>query len=179
MARLHEQIAVLRQDNARLRGDLDQAQVDLQQAQTQLQQVRSEPQEGVSDQAVMLLSQAQQLADQLIDEGMQSARDLLQAARTHQRDIIDPTVDEADLGAHRPLPANGDAAGPPDALSAEVEDVRMFAKVAQVQFRAVLESLNEQVNRLGQFSDNGDKARPDSDPGAQPAPPAAANGHRA
>ena len=26
----------------------------------------------------------------------------------------------------------------------------MFAKVAQVQFRAVLDALNEQVNRLGQ-----------------------------
>jgi hypothetical protein len=35
--------------------------------------------------------------------------------------------------------------------SADVEDVRMFAKVAQVQFRAVLDALDEQVNRLGQY----------------------------
>jgi len=27
----------------------------------------------------------------------------------------------------------------------------MFAKVAQVQFRAVLDALDEQVNRLGQY----------------------------
>ena len=37
-------------------------------------------------------------------------------------------------------------------VASEVEEVRMFAKVAQVQFRAVLDALNEQVNRLGQVS---------------------------
>ncbi|HZL75905.1 MAG TPA: hypothetical protein VFB83_11080 [Propionibacteriaceae bacterium] len=33
-----------------------------------------------------------------------------------------------------------------------VEYVRMFAKVAQVQFQALLDALNEHVNRLGELS---------------------------
>ena len=85
IARLYDQITSLTQDNARLRNDLQQAQV-------------AEPQETVTDQAVLLLNQAQQLADALIDEGMQSARDMMVAARTHQRVIVDPNG-EIDPGA--------------------------------------------------------------------------------
>jgi DivIVA domain-containing protein len=137
LARLHEQIATLTQENARLREELRQAQVD--------------PQEQVTDQAVLLLNQAQQLADALIDEGMQSARDMLLAARSHHRDVIVPGS-EADLGGDVQVMAPANDVIRHDAYrSAEVEDVRMFAKVAQVQFRAVLDALDEQVNRLGQY----------------------------
>jgi DivIVA domain-containing protein len=137
LARLHDQVATLTQENVRLRDQLQQAQVD--------------PQEQVTDQAVLLLNQAQQLADALIDEGMQSARDMLIAARTHHRDVILPGGD-ADQGAAVQLmaPAN-DVIGHNAYRSTDVEDVRMFAKVAQVQFRAVLDALDEQVNRLGQY----------------------------
>ena len=91
IARLYDQITSLTQDNARLRNDLQQAQV-------------AEPQETVTDQAVLLLNQAQQLADALIDEGMQSARDMMVAARTHQRVIVDPSG-ETDPGAVFPAAA--------------------------------------------------------------------------
>jgi len=37
----------------------------------------------------------------------------------------------------------------------------MFAKVAQVQFQAVLDALNEQVNRLGELSAVADAAKSD------------------
>ena len=47
------------------------------------------------------------------------------------------------------------AGGHDPGVSSEVEEARMFAKVAQVQFRAVLDALNEQVNRLGQFQARG------------------------
>lgn len=162
LARLHEQIAILRQENAQLRGDMERSQLDLQQAQADLGQARSDlqnaqvnPVDVVSDQAVLLLDQAQQLADALIDEGMQSARDLLVAARTHQRDIIDPNAPDVELAALQPAAANHGASDP--GLASEVEEARMFAKVAQVQFRAVLESLNEQVNRLSQFSESNEQ----------------------
>jgi DivIVA domain-containing protein len=139
LARLHEQIATLTQENARLREELRQAQVD--------------PQEQVTDQAVLLLNQAQQLADALIDEGMQSARDMLLAARSHHRDVIVPGS-EADLGGDVQVMAPANDVIRHDAYrSADVEDVRMFAKVAQVQFRAVLDALDEQVNRLGQYQE--------------------------
>ena len=69
-----------------------------------MQQAQVDPQETVTDQAVLLLDQAQQLADALIEEGMQSARDMMVAARTHQRVIVDPSR-EGDLGAA--VPAGG------------------------------------------------------------------------
>ena len=137
LARLHEQITTVTQENARLRDELRQAEAN--------------PQEQVTDQAVLLLNQAQQLADALIDEGMQSARDMLLAARSHHRDVIVPGS-EADHGGVVQVMAPANDVLRPDAFrSAEVEDVRMFAKVAQVQFRAVLDALDEQVNRLGQY----------------------------
>jgi DivIVA domain-containing protein len=139
LARLYDQITTLTQDNARLRNEVQQAQQD--------------PQETVTDQAVLLLDQAQQLADALIEEGMQSARDMMVAARTHQRVIVDPSH-EGDLGAAVPAGGAQYAMGHDPGVSSEVEEARMFAKVAQVQFRAVLDALNEQVNRLGQFQGN-------------------------
>ena len=137
LTRLHEQIAMLTQENARLRDELQRAQVD--------------PQEQVTDQAVLLLNQAQQLADALIDEGMQSARDMLLAARSHHRDVIVPGGEADHAGAVQVMAPANDVLGHDAYRSAEVEDVRMFAKVAQVQFRAVLDALDEQVNRLGQY----------------------------
>jgi cell division initiation protein len=134
LGRLYEQLTTLTQDNTRLRSELQQAQVN--------------PQDAVSDQAVLLLDQAQQLADALIEEGMQSARDMMVAARSHQRVIVDPSLDMDHAAAVPGAMGGSHAAGPE--VSSEVEEARMFAKVAQVQFRAVLDALNEQVNRLGQ-----------------------------
>jgi DivIVA domain-containing protein len=156
LARLHEQVTALTDDNGRLRGELQHAQDELQRAQV-------DPQEPVTDQAVLLLNQAQQLADALIDEGMQSARDLLMAARHQQRDIIEPGYD-ADHGPVVEAMSTADhVLGHAASPSSEVEDVRMFAKVAQVQFRAVLDALDEQVNRLGQFSEAAGRAKPADD----------------
>jgi DivIVA domain-containing protein len=153
LARLHEQVTTLTEDNGLLRREMQHAQGELQRAQV-------DPQEQVTDQAVLLLNQAQQLADALIDEGMQSARDLLLAARHQQRDIIEPgreadhgVVVEAMSTAEHVLRSHAPA-------SSDVDDVRMFAKVAQVQFRAVLDALDEQVNRLGQFSETAERPRP-------------------
>lgn len=145
-ARLYNQITTLTQDNAKLREEVQRAQVVA-------------PQDPVTDQAVLLLDQAQQLADALIDEGMQSARDMMVAARTHQRVIIDPSRED-DYGAAGPAGAVAHHTGGHDpGASSEVEEARMFAKVAQMQFRAVLDALNEQVNRLGHV--HGDADRPE------------------
>jgi len=142
-ARLYNQITTLTQDNAKLREEVQRAQVA--------------PQDPVTDQAVLLLNQAQLLADALIDDGMQSARDMMVAARTHQRVIIDPSRED-DYGVAGPAGAAAHHTGGHDpGASSEVEEARMFAKVAQVQFRAVLDALNEQVNRLGQVQGNADR----------------------
>jgi len=163
LERVQGQVGSMRRDQMRQRDDLEQAQDELAQARAELarvkaelQQARMDPQDQVTDQAVLLLDQAQQLADALIDEGMQSARDLMVAARSHQREIVAPTVD-GDYGAIGAATHGSHAETP---VSSEVEDVRNFARVAQVQFRAVLDALNEQVNRLGNMSDSGERVPP-------------------
>lgn len=174
LGRHQEQITTLTQDNTRLRGEVQGAeerlalvQQELRQAQEELQLRPGDAHEVVTEQAVLLLDQAQQLADQLIDEGMQSARDLMVAARSHQREIVDPGAAVAEQMAalqamQPPTVSSGGPNGKPTA--AEVEDIRTFAKVAQVQFRAVLEALNEQVNRLDNFEDgDANKSHHDSD----------------
>jgi DivIVA domain-containing protein len=162
LARLYEEVTTLTEDNGRLRDELQQAQGELQHAQGELERAQVGPQEQVTDQAVLLLNQAQQLADALIDEGMQSARDLLIAARHQQRDIIEPGQ-VADPGAVVESMSTADVLPHGGSPSSDVEDVRMFAKVAQMQFRAVLDALDEQVNRLGQFSGSAERAKPADD----------------
>jgi DivIVA domain-containing protein len=159
LTRLYQQIGALTEDNRRLQGELQHAQNELRHAQDELQGAQLDPHEQVTDQAVLLLNQAQQLADALIDEGMQSARDLLIAARHQQRDIIEPgreddyrTVAEATSSANHVIRQDG-------STTSDVEDVRVFAKVAQAQFRAVLDALDEQVKRLGQFSETAEPAQ--------------------
>ncbi len=159
LARLTHQVTTLTEDNGRLRSELDRVQNELEQAEGELQQAQVNPQEQVTDQAVLLLDQAQQLADALIDEGMQSARDLLMAARHQQRDIVDPGL-EADHGAMvEAMSAAEHAIRQSGPGSSDIEDVRMFAKVAQAQFRAVLDALDEQVSRLGEFSEAAERPK--------------------
>jgi DivIVA domain-containing protein len=181
LERLQGQVASMRRDQMQQRDDLEQAQdqlaqtrAELEQARADLQRARVEPTDQVTDQAVLLLDQAQQLADALIEEGMQSARDLMIAARSHQREIVSPTG-EGDYGPIGAATASGQPGGAGDgSVPSEVDEVRNFARVAQLQFRAVLEALNEQVNRLGNMSDDGGRVPPADH--HTPAPARALNG---
>ena len=138
---LQAQFATLTQENQSLRAELQEARADLLEA-------RGDPMERATDQAVSVLNQAQQLADSLIDEAMQSARDLLLTARSQQRDVMEQAKVAA-KGAVSRATASAERAGSEDASLRDVEYIRMFAKVAQVQLQAVLDALNEHVNQLG------------------------------
>jgi DivIVA domain-containing protein len=135
------QVAALTQENQTLTQE--------NQLHSELSEVWARPMEQATDQAVSVLNQAQQLADSLIDEATQSARDLLLTARSQQRDLMEQAKVAAD-GAVSRATAIAERAGSQDPSLRDVEYVRMFAKVAQVQFQAVLDALNEHVNRLGQ-----------------------------
>src|SRR5215211_6004609 len=137
LEKLQEQVAASTQENQSIRA--------------QLAESRTNPMEQATDQAVSVLNQAQQLADSLIDEAMQSARDLLLTARSQQRDIMEQAKDAA-KGAVSRATAIAERASTEDPSVKDVEYIRMFAKVAQVQFQAVLDALNEHVNRLGELS---------------------------
>jgi DivIVA domain-containing protein len=142
---LNGQVTTLTEENERLRGQLEDAQLN--------------QHEEVTDHAVTLLNQAQQLADALIDEAMQSARDLLLTARSQQKDVMDQATTAA-KGAVARATATIERANSDDPSVQDIEYIRMFAKVAQVQFRAVLEALNEQVNRLGEVPEIAEPPRP-------------------
>lgn len=133
---IQSQVATLTQENQSLRAQLAEA--------------RADPKEQATDQAVSVLNQAQQLADSLIDEAMQSARDLLLTARSQQRDVMEQAKDAA-KGAVTRATTLAERAGSEDPSVRDVEYIRMFTKVAQVQFQAVLDALNEHVNSLGEL----------------------------
>jgi DivIVA domain-containing protein len=153
---IQTQVAVLTQENQSLRAQLEEAGAKLEEA-------HADPMENATDQAVSVLNQAQQLADSLIDEAMQSARDLLLTARSQQRDIMEQAKVAA-KGAVNRATAVAEQAGSQDASVRDVEYIRMFAKVAQVQFQAVLDALNEQVTRLGEVPAVAEPLRTDSQP---------------
>jgi cell division initiation protein len=137
---IQTQVATLMQENQTLTQENQQLRSEHSEAQAY-------PMELATDQAVSVLNQAQQLADSLIDEAMQSARDLLLTARSQQRDVMEQAKVAA-KGAVNRATAIAERVGSEDASVRDVEYIRMFVKVAQVQFQAVLDALNEHVNRL-------------------------------
>ncbi|HEY6738746.1 MAG TPA: DivIVA domain-containing protein [Actinopolymorphaceae bacterium] len=123
--------------------------------------------------AVALFSQAQQVADRLVEEAVQQARDLMANARSQQREILERAHEAAaraaaDVQAAGPVSSatsSPGGSGAPHPQLQEIEYVRTFAKVAQVQLRSVLDALTEQVDRLGQVPDASEVHRqsPDHD----------------
>jgi DivIVA domain-containing protein len=129
--------------------------------------------------AVGLLSQAQLIADRAIADAETYARDLMLAARSQYRIVLERAEQSARQVADQamatppPEPSGGFAPIP------EIEYVRTYARVAQVQLRAVLEALGEQIDLLGEVpkgvieADTAGgaatpktKAAPDKEPGA-------------
>ena len=82
---------------------------------------------------------------------MQSARDLLLTARSQQRDVMEQAKMAA-KGAVTRATTIAENTSNEDASVRDVEYIRMFAKVAQVQFQAVLDALNEHVSHLGEMT---------------------------
>jgi DivIVA domain-containing protein len=131
LAELADQVARSDEDQAALRHQLERS--------------RSRAPDGdqraeITAYAVGLLSQAQQIADNLVAEAEQYARDLVAASRDQHREVLQR--------AFRPAGADGGQVS-----SAELEYVRTFTQVAHVQLRSVLDALAEQVERLGHLPD--------------------------
>jgi DivIVA domain-containing protein len=148
LERIQAETAILTQEKATLAQDNATLAQENQALRSELEDAQTDPMELATDQAVLVLNQAQQLADSLIDEAMQSSRDLLLTARSQQRDIMEQARDTA-KGAVTRATATAERVGSEDPSVHDAEYIRMFAKVAQVQFQAVLDALEEHVNRLG------------------------------
>jgi DivIVA domain-containing protein len=142
--------AALRADNERLRAENERLRSE------QPDRASTE----ISPQAVALFSQAQQVADRLVEEAVQHARDLMTSARNQQREILERAHEAAEAAAAEAAAADARSssliqseASPPTAYTTpvpEIEYVRTFARVAQIQLRSVLDALTEQVEKLGE-----------------------------
>jgi len=110
--------------------------------------------------AVDLLSQAQTIADKAVADAEQYARDLVLAAREEYRDVLERAARAEDAHAASGAPVIAGAAPTPQAAMPEIEYVRTYARVAQVQLRSVLEALAEQVDRLGALPQPGETPPP-------------------
>lgn len=141
-------------------------------AETEIQTLRAEVeriQQGakmdVSAETVNLLSRAQVIADKHIGDAEQYAHDLIDTARKQYTEILQKAQDSVtEATASAPPAADGSRPeyGPP---VPEIEYVRTYTRVAQVQLRAVIDALAEQVDQLGQL--------PRLDAPRREAPPAA------
>ena len=96
--------------------------------------------------AVGLLSQAQMIADKAVADAEEYARDLVLTARSQYREAQERTAETA--AAARVEPGTTTESIPLPSMP-EIEYVRTYAQVAQIQLRSVLDALTEQVDRLG------------------------------
>ncbi|WP_112237000.1 DivIVA domain-containing protein [Kribbella monticola] len=145
---LAEQIEYADADRAELRAELERLRASTPDA---------DQRAHITAHAVGLLSQAQQIADNLVAEAEQYAKDLVESARHQQRDVLQQAHDSVE-SAVKHLPRS-------DAQAAELEYVRTFTQVAHVQLRSVLDALAEQVERLGHFPQDKAGDTPPADTG--------------
>ncbi len=111
--------------------------------------------EEITAGAVGLLTQAQLIADKAVADAEQYARDLVLTARNQYREILERA--ESSAGQ-----ASATLSSQPGPAVPEIEYVRTYAQVAQIQLRSVLDALTEQVDRLGSLP------QPAAEPAAQP-----------
>ncbi|MCD2440956.1 hypothetical protein LQ757_01580 [Agromyces sp. SYSU K20354] len=154
-----QELAALRAENAELRA--------------------SDPgsEEEITAGAVGLLTQAQLIADKAVADAEQYARDLVVTARNQYREILERAEISANQATATTVAEHGHSVP-------EIEYVRTYAQVAQIQLRSVLDALTEQVDRLGGLpqaapepvaqpdSDDGPTGEPDWDPSTSRSPDA-------
>lgn len=153
-------------ERASLRAELHDLRAEVEGLRGSVNDDKSQTQIEISVHAVQLLSQAQQTADSCVAEAEQYARDLVGAARNQYQDILANAQHAAERSmaelAAVPAPPSSSASDSASASASasdeggavsvpEIEYVRTFARVAQVQLRSVLDALAQEVDKLGQL----------------------------
>ncbi|MEV0165829.1 DivIVA domain-containing protein [Nonomuraea fuscirosea] len=109
--------------------------------------------------AVNLLSRAQQTADAQIAEAEDYARRLVGQARQQYEQMLNEAQQQAEEAGNQAVDVYRSSGGQQSADAEELERriayLRTFAEVTQVQLRAVLEGLTNEVNKLGKLPDTG------------------------
>lgn len=151
--RVADDIASSDADRAALRAELHSLRAEVDQLRNELSDLPdAQPEPDISVHAVGLLSQAQQIADTCIAEAEQYARDLVETARGQYQDIL-RRAQQAAANSVRDL----DEVRVERGVSVpEIDYVRTYARVAQVQLRSVLDALTHEVDKLGQIARSDD-----------------------
>lgn len=153
----------LREENQRLRAELQRARAEG----AQVEDVESR----VNDQVVELFSQAQLVAEEMVEEVSRDARQRLTQAREQERRILEEAMQTAErtrrdaealirwtapgspgLGEQPTFDASfgsGHSGSDHSPAAAELEQIRAFARAAQAQMQAMMDSFTSGVERLG------------------------------
>ena len=156
-----------RAENERLQGELQQSRTENERLQAELERVRTELAEyedvgdRVNDQVVELFSQAQLIAEEMVEDVSQGARERLTQARAQERQILEEAMQTAEqtrrdaealirwtVPGVAPVGEPSNTAADMSAAAAELEQVRSFARAAQAQMQSIMDSFATEVGRL-------------------------------
>lgn len=174
---LADQVQAADSERAEIRAENDRLRTQLERLRSE-EAAAAESEDEINPHAVAVFSQAQLVADQLVEEAVRHARELMSQARAQQREILQRAHDAAEssrreaesrLHAESAAVSSGRRSALTDEPSRpnivpmtpvpEVEYVKTFARVAQVQLRSVLDALAEQLDKLGEVSSNEESGR--------------------
>jgi cell division septum initiation protein DivIVA len=132
--------------------------------------------EGPSVQAVNMLSQAQQAADQHIAQAEDYTRQLVGNARSQYEQILLEAQRLAEEAAHeasvtyQEATSLEDRMGEHQQLEAKLAYMRTFAQVTQVQMRSILDALREELEALTDIPSRSLALASEHDTGSFPRP---------
>ena len=124
---LADQLEATERELGESRADNERLHAELRRVQTEMDEYEQAG-DRVSEQAVQLFSQAQLVAEQMVEDISKDARERIGQARAHERKIVE------------------------EAMSTAGEQVRSYARTAQAQMQAIMESFANEVDRLGSSS---------------------------
>lgn len=107
-----------------MEGELTDTRAQLQRVQAELYDYEHVG-DRVSDQVVQMFSQAQLVAEEMVEDVGRDARERVNRAREHEREIVQ------------------------QALSTAGQQVRAYAREAQTQMQAIMETFARDVDRIG------------------------------
>jgi len=141
---LADQVEAMGAELDRRRRQIDDVQAENRRLRDQAQRATEVP-----PQTVALLDQAQQVADQVVEEAVMHARDLMKSVRSQRRDILRGAYQAAEeatrLGSGgRPRPSKVAASAP-----SEAAEVRSPERLTQAELRSVVDVLTGKWDRGG------------------------------
>ena len=140
---VREYLEVLADQVEDMQAELARRRAEVEHLRAENRSLREESERAsATPQTVALLNQAQQVADQVVEQAVLHARELMVSARNQQRDILRSAYTAAEEAARRtgtPRPQV-----PPPRAAAKAWDVRTSDRVSRAELRSVVDALTGQ-----------------------------------